>query len=80
MAEAVAGLKVGQPLTAAAAAMPGLQSGAACGLVSGLVDGTAEIIRTEIDIHAGRLRDAATAYQRVDDIYAQRLHSALRVS
>ncbi|WP_454787735.1 hypothetical protein [Mycolicibacterium lutetiense] len=75
--EAVTGLQVGQPLSAAAAAMPNLQSGAACGQASSIVESAATAVGGEISAHAGKLTDAASAYQRTDEEYARRLNSAL---
>ncbi|OBG80659.1 hypothetical protein A5733_21380 [Mycobacterium sp. NS-7484] len=72
---AVSGLDVGQPLSAAAAAMPGLQSGAACGQVAPIVDGAAKTVGSEVSAHAGKLTSAADAYQRTDDESARRLNS-----
>lgn len=76
--EAIAGLNVGQPLSAGAAAMPGLQSGAACGQVSSLVDTEAKTLGSEVGAHAGKLRDAADVYQRADDESARRLNNTAR--
>src|SRR6476469_3519286 len=74
--EAVTALAVAQPLSAAAAAMPGLQSGAACGEVSSVVEAAVKAAGSEISAHAGKLTDAANAYQGIDDEYAGRLNSA----
>ncbi|CRZ16923.1 type VII secretion target [Mycolicibacterium neworleansense] len=76
VSQAIAGLGVGEVLGTAASAMPGLQSGAACGQVSSVVDGAVQAVSSEVGAHAGKLTDAASAYQRTDDEYAHRLNSA----
>lgn len=55
--------------------MPGLQSGAACGQVSSIVDAAVQSVGSEVGTHAGKLTDAADAYQRADDESARRLNS-----
>ena len=64
-------------MSAAAAAMPGLQSGAACGQASSIVESAATAVGAEISAHAGKLTDAATVYQRTDEEHARRLKSVL---
>ncbi len=76
MGAAVSGLNVGQPLSTAAAAMPGLQSGAACGEAASVVDGAARTLGSGVGAHAEKLTSAADAYRRTDDEYARRLDSA----
>jgi hypothetical protein len=73
---AIAGLGIRQPLSAAAAAMPGLQSGAACAEISPVVDSAARMVGAEVSAHADKLGTAAGAYERVDGEYADRLNSA----
>ncbi|WKG03854.1 hypothetical protein [Mycolicibacterium sp. HK-90] len=75
--QAITGLDVGQPLNAAAAAMPGLQSGAASAQVAPIVDGEARAIGGEVGAHANKLGYAAQAYQGTDDTSAGQLNSAL---
>lgn len=75
MGAAVSGLDAGQLLSAAAAAMPGLQSGAACGQVAPIVDSAARTVGSEVSAHADQLNSAADAYQRTDDESARRLNS-----
>ncbi|MGV0810932.1 type VII secretion target [Mycolicibacterium boenickei] len=74
--QAIVGLDVGQPLSAAATAMPALQSGAACAQVAPVVDGAARAIGSEVDAHAAKLSSAAQRYQNTDDVSAGRLNSA----
>ncbi|OMC39417.1 hypothetical protein A5740_26870 [Mycobacterium sp. GA-1841] len=72
---AVSGLDVGRTLTTAAAAMPDLQSGAACGDAASVVDSAARTVGSEVSAHANKLAFAADSYERTDDESARRLNS-----
>lgn len=76
VSRAIAALGVGEVLGTAASAMSGLQSGAACAQVSLVVDAAVQSVGSEVGAHAGKLTDAADAYQRTDDEYARRLDAA----
>ncbi len=67
---------MGEVLGTAASAMPGLQSGAACGQVSSVLDAAVQAVGSEVGAHGRKLIDAADAYERTDDEYARRLNSA----
>ncbi|MCV7066532.1 hypothetical protein H7H51_13875 [Mycolicibacterium farcinogenes] len=73
--QAITGLDVGQPLNAAAAAMPGLQSGVAAAQAAPIVDGEARTIGSEVGAHADKLSQAARACQGTDAESADRLNS-----
>lgn len=75
---AVAALGLRQPLTAAAGAMPGLRSGAACGEVSPVVDAAAKAVGDELGAHATKLVEAAAVFERVDDASARQLTNSAR--
>ncbi|MDH6198075.1 phage tail tape-measure protein [Mycobacterium frederiksbergense] len=78
--EFISGLRIGERLASAAAAMPGLQSGAACGEVGPVIDTTAQGVGSEVGAHANKLTYAADAYQRTDEEYARRLNPARPMS
>ncbi|KHO28116.1 hypothetical protein QQ44_00665 [Mycolicibacterium setense] len=78
VSEAVAALGLGQPLSAAAAAMPGLRSGAACGQVSPVVDGAANALGSDLGAHANKLGHAANVFEQVDDASARQLIDSAR--
>jgi hypothetical protein len=71
--EAIGGLGIGDLLSAAVPAMPGLQSGRACAAAAPIVDTAAKAAADEVVAHAGKLLQAVDAYERTDGEYAHRL-------
>ncbi|AKS31932.1 type VII secretion target [Mycolicibacterium goodii] len=74
---AIGGLGVGDLLSAAAPAVPGLHSGRACAHAAPIVDTAVRAAADEVAAHADGLSRAAAAYQRTDGDEAHRLIAAM---
>jgi len=71
----VSGMAVGESIANAAAAMPGLHSGAGCQFASTVLDGAAAGLSADLSTHATKLNSAADRYLRADDQLDRRLRS-----
>jgi hypothetical protein len=71
----VSGMAAGEVISAAANAMSGLESGAACQFAGAVLDGASARVGAELAAHSKNLTSAADRYGRVDEELGHRLRS-----